>query len=395
MANFLSNYPNLREYAVFSGSTVPSTASGVSGGTFRGNVGGFGGFPGITGVTFLGGTYIAPGSTGLSLANEEYNTLYNYLTGLTGTTYSGRGYLGDGVTGLTGVTGITLFSPGVHIFPLGFSVLGNLTLTGITGDQYVFISRDQGFVFSTFGWTNGGVFPANITLTGGITPYNIFWVNMTLRESTGFYLQNTSVPGILVSNGIVSPIDSSVTGGIYSLSRFVADNSSVLAPQLLGLPCYVKGTKIKTPSGYVAIEDLCKGDEVFSIGDIEFPKLNLTTFRKSPIVWIGKCVLNNLNDETRPICIQKNALGDGPFEDLYVSPGHAIIIGGQQVVCARDLVNGSTIYRDNCNSVTYYHLELETYSAVVANGIMAESFLASEKHVFCEKKSNFSTVSVY
>jgi hypothetical protein len=43
--------------------------------------------------------------------------------------------------------------------------------------------------------------------------------------------------------------------------------------------------------------------------------------------------------------MKKNALGNFPFEDLYVSPGHRIILDNKMML-VKDMVNGTTIYQD-------------------------------------------------
>jgi hypothetical protein len=78
-----------------------------------------------------------------------------------------------------------------------------------------------------------------------------------------------------------------------------------------------------------------------------------------------------------------------PFEDLYVSPNHGIQVKDTMIshntvlnkkkykrVNARDLVNGKTITQSTkTENVTYYHIELDKHSMVIANGVPAESYL--------------------
>jgi hypothetical protein len=46
------------------------------------------------------------------------------------------------------------------------------------------------------------------------------------------------------------------------------------------------------------------------------------------------------------------------------------------MICAKDLVNGTTIFQDsNRMSVEYYHLELKDHFAIIANGVLSESYL--------------------
>jgi len=95
-----------------------------------------------------------------------------------------------------------------------------------------------------------------------------------------------------------------------------------------------------------------------------------------PVTWIGSFQTPNLNKDTLPICIKANAVGvNSPSSDLYVSPGHRILAHGR-MDCARDLVNGTTIFQDfNHTSVQYYHFELNHHSSVIANGVLSESYL--------------------
>jgi hypothetical protein len=140
--------------------------------------------------------------------------------------------------------------------------------------------------------------------------------------------------------------------------------------------CYAKGSLILTNYGYVPIENIKVGDIIVTKGEIynnEFIKNE--EFETKPVVWTSKFSVNHLNSNSRPICIQKNALGNCPFEDLYVSPGHRIILDNKMML-VKDMINGTTIYQDmNCTEVEYYHLEFDKHRAIVANGVLTESYL--------------------
>ena len=67
------------------------------------------------------------------------------------------------------------------------------------------------------------------------------------------------------------------------------------------------------------------------------------------------------------------------------------------MVLANNLINGTTIFQDyNQKSVEYYHLELEAHSSVVANGILAETFLdcSNSRNVFKKNTPIISTTSI-
>jgi hypothetical protein len=58
------------------------------------------------------------------------------------------------------------------------------------------------------------------------------------------------------------------------------------------------------------------------------------------------------------------------------------------MVRAKNLVNGDTIFQDFAyDNIVYYHLELENHSAVIANGLLAETYLdVHNRHVFENSK---------
>ena len=155
-------------------------------------------------------------------------------------------------------------------------------------------------------------------------------------------------------------------------------------PPSTDIPCYSKGTMILTNKGYTKIEDIKKGDIVVREGSISNNGiLEKNIIREVPVIWVNKFKPKLLDTLSRPICIKKNAFGeDQPFEDLYVSPNHSIMID-DRLTTAKDLKNGDTIYMDTeCESVEYYHLECETHSAIYANGVLSETYLEWKKEIF-------------
>ncbi len=132
--------------------------------------------------------------------------------------------------------------------------------------------------------------------------------------------------------------------------------------------CYLRGTKILTATGEVPVESLAIGDAV------------ITCFGGyQPIKWIGrqsyaKQFVKN-NEEKLPICIKAGALGPNtPTRDLYVSPGHSMLIDNI-LVLAKTLVNGVTITIGAAPEIIdYYQIEFAAHDCVMAEGSWSESY---------------------
>jgi hypothetical protein len=135
--------------------------------------------------------------------------------------------------------------------------------------------------------------------------------------------------------------------------------------------CFLRGTLILTVRGEVAVETLRAGDLVAT----KFGGLR-------PIRWIGTQTFEGrlAGAGHQPIRFARHSLGNGvPSCDLFVSPGHAVLIQGGLVgdvlAHAGALVNGSTIAQVWVRGVIeYFHLDLGPHDCVLANGAWAESY---------------------
>lgn len=134
--------------------------------------------------------------------------------------------------------------------------------------------------------------------------------------------------------------------------------------------CFVRGTKIETDEGCVAVEDLKAGDMIRTVDN-----------GLQPLRWVGRRVVPAEN-AFAPILIRKGALGN--TEDLRVSPQHRILLSGwraeinlglpEVLVPAKSLINGETILRETGGEVEYFHIMFDQHELVMTAGIEAESF---------------------
>lgn len=153
--------------------------------------------------------------------------------------------------------------------------------------------------------------------------------------------------------------------GNFSSNSFVIGNSASGTEIVI---CYLRGTKILTPVGLIAVEDLKIGDPVIT---------KYSGYKK--IIWIGtqsfltKFVKNNI--EKIPIQISARSLGPNcPERDLYVSAGHSILLG-EKLILAKNLVNGVSIVRaKDFDEINYYAIEIDTHDCVFAEGCWSETY---------------------
>jgi Hint domain len=142
--------------------------------------------------------------------------------------------------------------------------------------------------------------------------------------------------------------------------------------------CFLAGTRIKTTKGEVRVEELRIGDRVLTV-----------LGRVKPIKFVGHREIwrepsQKWNGEG-PVKISRFAIdGKAPHSDLYVSPAHAIYIDGVMIPVSV-LVNGITVVanaKPDAQSLSYFHIELDTHEAILAEGLAVESFQRNNVEAF-------------
>ena len=97
------------------------------------------------------------------------------------------------------------------------------------------------------------------------------------------------------------------------------------------------------------------------------------------MIWLGHrqmhCATHRAPEEVWPVRIRRGAFGpDLPRRDLLVSPEHALLVDGF-LMPARALLNGATIVQERVARITWWHLELASHDAILAEGLPAETYL--------------------
>ena len=134
--------------------------------------------------------------------------------------------------------------------------------------------------------------------------------------------------------------------------------------------CLVRGARIETVSGEIAIENLVVGDLVRT-AEGGFKRVR----------WIGHRSYSKGAEaawpaNVDPVLVMASAIGAGvPSRDLYLSPKHALFIDGY-LIPVMFLINGATI-RQNAYAqdlVDYFHVECDTHEVMFAEGLPVETF---------------------
>ncbi len=138
----------------------------------------------------------------------------------------------------------------------------------------------------------------------------------------------------------------------------------------MGIPCFTRGTSLRTPKGEVPIECLRIGDLVTTAdhGD-------------QPVRWIGSRKVAAIG-KLAPVLIAANTLGN--TRRLLVSQQHRMLLsnwrsqllfGEEEVlVAAKHLVNGHNIRVIQGSEVEYFHVLFDHHEIVFAEGAPSESF---------------------
>jgi hypothetical protein len=133
--------------------------------------------------------------------------------------------------------------------------------------------------------------------------------------------------------------------------------------------CFLRGTQVRTPAGYRAIETLAAGDKVAArfAGFAPIRAVDAFTLERVGGKWVGP---------SRPVRIKRNALGENtPARDLCLTAAHAVAIDGALVPVV-NLVNGTSIVfevADGHDSLEFFHIELARHDVLEVQGAPCES----------------------
>jgi hypothetical protein len=138
--------------------------------------------------------------------------------------------------------------------------------------------------------------------------------------------------------------------------------------------CFLRGTRISSPSGEIPVEDLQIGDDICTLDGIK------------KIKWIGyDKIKSSRSTGVSPIRVAQFAIDEQtPYRDVYLSPAHCLFLN-EVLIPVILLMNDATItpyLPPGLETIEYYHIEFDTHEVIFAEGACVESYLGSNRETF-------------
>ena len=325
----------------------------ITGGTV---VGGASGGPNAGVGSAYGSGIFIDGNTTITLATPASTTLTisNVITDEQANGGIGKGVLSIGSGGTVDLNATNTFTGGITITG---GVL-ELSAPGAAGSGQITFDApgDPTLLFSST------AAPANPI--AGLGPGD--FIGVTDKTLSGDVYSGTAAGGSLVLDFSGGGSVTLTIVGSYSQDDFPIVNNQI------AVTCFLAGTAILTPVGDVAVEQLKVGDKVMTqTGE---------GLRPEQVRWIGHRRVDAARHprpaDVLPVRVRRDAFGpDLPHRDLFLSPNHAIFVD-EVLIPVRYLVNGDSIRQmPSTRPISYFHIELDRHSVVLAEGLACESYL--------------------
>jgi Hint domain len=330
---------------------------------------------------------------GLIEVNGSLSTGHLILTGLVEAT-TGTGILN--FSSITSTGGGTVEANGATLnmtheinatsgvaFDVGDSASSVLESTGSinAGNTITFLGALGEFDYNNATATKLAVAGLNVG-TGPTNFIDMLGTGLTVT-SGGTVVGGGSTDTVVLSNHTTLTLSGVTNGGATWFVKTASDGGSG-TDVFLSSVCYAASTRILTATGERMIESLLQGDVVLTLSNEELGA--------QPVKWIGRrridIAAHPRPEMVAPIRIQRGAIADNvPHSDLLVSPDHGILVD-DKLICARQLINGTTIRQEaNEASVEYFHVELDAHAILLAEGLPAESYLDTGNRNFFANSS--------
>jgi uncharacterized repeat protein (TIGR01451 family) len=211
-----------------------------------------------------------------------------------------------------------------------------------------------------------------VELPSVISEVSATTVQGSFDPTTGLWnvgnVANGSTRTLTIEATAVSAGTQTATVSVASLANSDTNAGNNNSTAAVTVACFATGTRILTPSGAVAVEDLRPGMSVLNEAGAAMA-----------IRWIGSrrtdCGQHPRPADVRPVRIRNGAFAKNkPLRDLVLSPDHSIYID-KVLIPIRHLINGVSVVQEAIREITYWHVELVRHDIILAEGLACESYL--------------------
>jgi hypothetical protein len=258
------------------------------------------------------------------------------------------------------------------VFDIGNSSVSELKLSAApgTGNTFTFLGSAGDLALGNATTFNDGIVGLNVG--SNLTPTNFIDIVGAKGVTVTSGQAGSGTSGtVKLSDGAQLNL-SGITGPGTWFVNTKLDAAGTGTDIFLSTVCFAAGTRVLTATGERVVESLLHGDIVLTLANGEL--------QPHPVTWLGRrridLTAHPRPETVAPIRIRRGAFAEAmPHTDLLLSPDHAIFVDGK-LICARQLVNGTTIVQEqDWTSVDYYHVELDAHAILLAEGLPAESYL--------------------
>jgi len=193
---------------------------------------------------------------------------------------------------------------------------------------------------------------------------------------TIYYSLDDTTPSIIYKNNVL--IVKTCTLSIYAKApNGYTDVHLSVYYKIEYLPCILSKSLIKTPDGYIEIDNVKVGTLITTSDN-----------RIVPVISTLKYQFDMVLDINFPICIPTHFFGQNiPFRNTYITDNHAIFIN-ENIVFGND--NKNILKKTIIDNPLYFNIELPNYltDKLVINNLVIESWLNPKSHNFYVKYIN-------
>jgi hypothetical protein len=186
------------------------------------------------------------------------------------------------------------------------------------------------------------------------------YVDQNKPKAVDLIILPKSDKSIYNQDGTPMTVDSQTNSETNSITLYSRD----IFPTTAIITCFAKNTLISMADGsFKCINKIESGDNIIdkSNKSIKVKRLQIGNYGEKTTFF---------NNGTKVVLIKKNALGNSPSQDTYITRSHPVYVNNK-FVWAESLINNDTVQWITIADDIFYNIECEEGNTFIANGLIA------------------------